>query len=183
MEITILIALLPVIFMIHDLEELIFMKPWIRKNEAELKSRFPFLYNRIIKRTHRRMSTSAFGVSIGIIFLGLSITTILSLWSGNYSLWFGVFMIFFLHLFIHIIQWIVYRKYVPVIITSVLCLPYCLYTFNSFIEFTNMTVSEIISLTLIAFPIVLLVLFTALRAGVSFEKWKNNVYLKEINHG
>lgn len=179
MDIEILIALLPAVFMLHDLEELIFMQPWLLKNDEELKIRFPNLYNRIVKKVHKRMSTSAFGVSIGLIFLALSVTTILSLLTGNYSLWLGVFMIFFLHLFVHIAQWIIYKKYVPVIISSILCLPYCVYTFKSFIEYTNMHATEIISNTLIAFPIVLLVLFTALRAGASFEKWKNTVYLKK----
>ena len=36
-------------------------------------------------------------------------------------------MRFSIHIVIHIIQWIIYRKYIPTILTSILVLPYCIF--------------------------------------------------------
>ncbi|WP_394812262.1 HXXEE domain-containing protein, partial [Riemerella anatipestifer] len=36
-----LVLLLPIIFMIHDFEEIIFFKKWVQKYEVELTQRFP----------------------------------------------------------------------------------------------------------------------------------------------
>ena len=50
-EINILIALLPIIFMIHDFEEIIMFKPWLTKNSTEIKRRFPKLDAFLTKKT------------------------------------------------------------------------------------------------------------------------------------
>ncbi len=41
-----------------------------------------------------------------------------------YYLWIAIFTAFSFHIFIHIIQWVLIRKYIPVIVTSILSLPY-----------------------------------------------------------
>jgi hypothetical protein len=49
-------------------------------------------------------------------------------------MWFAVFMGFSIHIVIHIFQWVIYKKYLPVIITSILVLPYYIYGFIFFIN-------------------------------------------------
>ena len=44
-----------------------------------------------------------------------------------YSLWAGLFIAFTLHLVVHCFQTLIVRKYVPAIVTSIICLPICIY--------------------------------------------------------
>jgi hypothetical protein len=39
MDIKLLIALLPFVFMLHDFEEIIMFKPWLEKNRSEVGRR------------------------------------------------------------------------------------------------------------------------------------------------
>lgn len=133
-----LIALLPIVFMIHDLEEIIMFEPWLTKNREELNRRFPKMERFMAKNSLFDLSTSAFAVAVMQEFLLISAATFVSLYFDDYSVWFAAFMAYFVHLFMHIGQWVLFRKYVPVIITSILTMPYCIYVFLRFLRFTEM---------------------------------------------
>lgn len=137
-------TLLPVVFMLHDFEEIIMFRPWLRRNRHELKARFPRFEAFLTRRGLFDYSTSAFAVAVCHEFLLLSVVSYGALLTESYGWWFAAFMAFFLHLFVHVGQWIVYRKYVPVIVTSVLSLPYGFYTFGLFIEAAWLSVPEMI---------------------------------------
>lgn len=175
MDLILLIALLPIVFMIHDFEEIILFEPWLRKNRNELFQRFPALAKRIYA-SHGNLSTSAFAVAILHVFIAISACTFLSLYFNNYGLWFAAFMVYFLHLFMHIAQWLIYGKYVPVIITSLLSLPYCIYTFIIFTQRSGMHFTEMILWTLAGIialaPLFLVAFYNARR----FEQWKNKKF-------
>src|SRR5699024_12826108 len=47
-----------------------------------------------------------------------------------YMLWLAIFTAFAFHILVHIIQWIIICKYIPVIITSLLALPYIFWGLN-----------------------------------------------------
>src|SRR5690554_6383097 len=126
--IDILMALLPIVFMLHDFEEIIMFKPWLAKNRLEIKRRFPKLDNLLDKKQIYNLSTSAFAVAVLHEFILISVAVFISLWCGLFYLWFAAFAAYSIHLLVHFLQWIVWRKYVPVIITSLLTLPYCIYT-------------------------------------------------------
>ena len=51
--------LFPIIFMFHDMEEIIGFKFFLRQNEAELKNRFPF-----ILRRYKDFSTEGFALAV-----------------------------------------------------------------------------------------------------------------------
>ncbi|MFN8433547.1 MAG: HXXEE domain-containing protein [Anaerolineales bacterium] len=141
MDIKLLIALLPLVFMIHDFEEIIMFKPWLTKNRDEIKRRFPRI-DRTLSKHHDHLSTSAFALAVLNEFIIISVITYASLYFGSYHWWFGAFMAFSLHVIIHIIQWVIYGKYVPVVITSFLALPYCIYTFIEFLKITDMSTGQ-----------------------------------------
>ena len=77
-ELELIISLFPLVFMIHEFEEIICLKRWVSKN-------------------------------------GLWLTS---------SVWIAAFTAFTFHVFLHIIQSGIIRKYIPAIITSLLSLPY-----------------------------------------------------------
>jgi hypothetical protein len=121
-----LLWLLPVFFMLHEFEEIVMMKPWLNRNEAALQRRFPVFSRRLMPRV-ARLSTSAFAVAVGEEFLLLSVITLVCVEYQLYACWTGLLLGFFLHLLVHFGQFLNLRRYVPVILTSVLAAPYCIY--------------------------------------------------------
>ncbi len=170
----ILITLLPIVFMIHDFEEIIMFKPWLSKNKSEIKERFPKFENFLAKKNYFDLSISGFSIAVLHEFVLTSLVTVLSLFYKSYDWWFGAFSVFSLHLFVHIIQWIIYGKYVPVIVTSILTLPYCIYTF---IEVTKMSQNQMLFWTLIGIVITILSFPSAFYLSFKFERWKHKSYI------
>lgn len=175
MDIKNLIALLPIVFILHDFEEIIMFKPWLEKNRAEIKARFPRL-DQVLHRSHDHLSTSAFAVAVLHEFAIIAVVTTLSMHFEAHQWWFGAFAAFSLHLFVHIGQWLIFGRYVPFIITSILALPYCFYTFTQFARFTDMTSGQLtlwagigVLLTIISFP-------SAFFLASKFEHWLKNSY-------
>ncbi len=175
----ILIALFPAVFMIHEFEEIIMFKPWLRKNKDELKIRFPKFERFLSKRKYFDISTSAFAVAVFHEFILVFLVTVFSLWYGFYGLWFAVFLGFSIHLFVHISQWIIYKKYVPVIITSFLTLPYCMYTFYVFIDSIKMSQNQILFCAVIGIVLTILSFPSAFYFAFKFEKWKKGFTCKK----
>ncbi len=123
-----LLWLLPIAFMLHDFEELIFFEPWLRSNAPAIKSklgnRLPsFLMNQIESMLSK--TSAEFALPVCLIFL---LTTVSSFLAAKYDCY-GFFLLasttFFLHGFMHLGQALVLRRYVPAVVTSVLIvLPY-----------------------------------------------------------
>ena len=175
MDIKLLIALLPLVFMLHDFEEIIMFKPWLVKNRDELRRRFPRI-DRVLSRTHDHLSTSAFAVAVLNEFVIIAFITYACLYVDSYGWWFGAFMAFSLHLVAHIVQWIVYGRYVPVIVTSILALPYCIYTFVEFLKITDMTMVQLLLWTVVGIVLTAASFVPAFFFAARFENWKNQKY-------
>lgn len=177
MDVKWLIALLPAVFMVHDFEEIVMFEPWLRKNRAEVRRRFPPI-DRVLARYHDHLTTPAYAVAVLHEFLIIAVITYASLYFDSYGWWFGAFAVFSLHLFVHIAQWLVFGKYVPCVVTSILALPYCAYTLTRFLAETPLTTGQLafwagvgVVLTVLSFP-------PAFALAGRFERWKNNAYLR-----
>lgn len=116
--------LLPVVFMLHDFEEIIFLPGWLRENAADLKNRLPARLGAIIDG-QKNLSPAAFSLAVAEEFLILSGVTLLTVERGWYDLWAGLLAAFGLHLVVHIVQWAALGRTLPVIFTSVPALVYC----------------------------------------------------------
>lgn len=160
-------ALLPVVFMFHDFEEVIFMEDWYKRKSECLKIRVPRLYPMIDKMMRER-TTSSFALSVFLMFLLVSAYTFISLIIGNYIIWWGAFLIFSLHLLIHITQSIIVRGYVPAVATSLLCLPYSIWGYSLM---NNMfTCRQTLVVLTIGLPIVIGWLALTYKIGEMFNK-------------
>ena len=168
----ILVWLLPIVFMLHDFEEIIFLKTWINKNKYHLAEKFPKISKKLLPR-FEKLSTSGFTVAVAEEFVLLSLITITSIIFNNYLLWLAAFMGFFIHLFIHIGQGIILKRYIPGIITSFLALIYCIYTFNEIITNNIFSSSQIIFWTIIGCLLLGINLLFAHKLGEIFDKNKN----------
>lgn len=89
------IWLFPVIFIFHDMEEIIGFGIWLKRNIEWLDKKYPF-----VSRTYKNFSTEGFALAV---FEELVACT--------------------LHFAVHIGQSIIIKQYIPAVITSILCLP------------------------------------------------------------
>ena len=114
---------LPLVFMLHDFEELIGVEPWLRANRAALLQRFPRLAPPLLAHM-QRMAGAPFTCGVCLLFVLLTLLSFYAALSGDYRLWYGVLAVFTAHLLVHLLQWALWRRYIPCIITSLLALPY-----------------------------------------------------------
>lgn len=178
-----LMLLLPVVFMIHDFEEIIMFRSWLAKNREELNKRFPGVAAFMGKHQLFDLSTSAFAVAVAHEFVLITAVSTLAVFAQSYGWWFAAFMAYFLHLFVHIAQWIVYRKYVPVIITSLATLPYCVYVFWQFESADLLSPLQMSVWTLIGIVVTILSFPSAFYFSKKFNRWekiqRRNKWLKK----
>jgi hypothetical protein len=111
-------------------------------------------------------------------FLLISIITYQSLYFGAYQWWFGAFAAFSLHLLFHIGQGVIYGKYVPCIITSILALPYCIYTFIAFLKVTELTTVQLSLWAVLGMIITVASFVPAFYLASRFEGRKNRKYMQ-----
>ncbi|MBO4387706.1 MAG: HXXEE domain-containing protein [Treponema sp.] len=114
------ILLLPIIFIFHDMEELVGFGWFFRKN--------PWLYERFPKVMKNYKDFTNEGFALGVYeefipFFGVSLLAYYFPGKILYALWFGIFISLVAHFFIHIGHSIYIRKYIPCVITSLISLP------------------------------------------------------------
>jgi hypothetical protein len=142
--------LFPVIFMVHEMEEIIGLRIWLEKNIDITKK-----YSRISK-TYQNITTEAFSVAVLEEYLLTIIITTVSIYFKIYLLWIGVFIAFAVHLVIHIISSIIIRRYIPALVTSILLLPISLFLINKVIIELHYSTFSVIIASLLCFIIMLI---------------------------
>jgi hypothetical protein len=167
-----IVWLFPIVFMLHEFEEIIFFKPWIRKNGIYLSERFPWLAKRLLPR-FESLSVPAFTVAVAEEFILLSIITALSVLFDDYLLWLGVFMGFFVHLLIHLGQWLMLRKYIPAIYTTIVSVIYCLFSLTYILKEKLFQGNDLLIWTFAGFGIVALNLILAHKLAEWYDKTKH----------
>ena len=118
------ILLLPIIFVFHDLEEVVGFEWFFGKN-PELFKRFPNFLS-----PYRDFSTAACALAVYeelVICIVLSLAAFYIQSNALYVLWYGVFAAMTLHFVAHIGFSVYIKKYIPSVVTSVICLPPSLY--------------------------------------------------------
>jgi hypothetical protein len=155
--------------MFHEFEEIIFFEPWIKKNKGYLSERYLKLAKRLLSHIEG-LSVPAFTVALAEEFLLLSIVTVLSFIFDWYLLWLAVFMGYFIHLLVHVVQCFVLRKYVPGIYTAVLSLIFCIYSLNFIFENNLFSTKQIVMWTILGCIIVFTNLAFAHKLAQLFDK-------------
>ena len=125
----------PLLFIFHDLEEIIGMRRFINRNADMLQSRFPFLYKRFKNFTTEGLALAV--MEEFVVFTAISLVAIYFNSSLCWNIWFGGFLGLTAHYVVHIGQALVIRRYIPALITSITCLPisiFILYHSYSLIE-------------------------------------------------
>ena len=120
----IIIWLFPIMFMIHDFEEIVMIKAYQKRNET---------YIQILKTKGKYIpfgfegTTPVFSIAVAIEFITFSVISLLSVIFDSYYIWYLFFLGYTAHLFFHLKIWISFKKYVPATVTSILFLPISCY--------------------------------------------------------
>jgi hypothetical protein len=123
-----LIWLFPIAYMFHDFEELILVEPWLRQYGAEVKDRLQgslpaFLAEQVYAGLDK--SSAQLTAPISLIFTLTALASYLAAEHQRYRLYVWATGVFFLHGILHIWQAVMFRRYIPALITSLLIiLPY-----------------------------------------------------------
>ena len=119
----VLYVLFIIAFIVHDGEEIAMEHKWVMAHGDAVCARFPML--RQLFNHLRRLSTKAFAIAVLEELAVLVAITVYALVGGPYGieLWSVAFMVFSIHLVVHIGQAIVVRGYVPGLVSSILLLP------------------------------------------------------------
>ncbi len=113
--------LFPVIFMFHEMEEIVGFHFFLKKNGSELEKSYPRIYSK-----YKDFSTEGFALATYEEFTMCILICVLAYfldYNWLWYLWLGAFLGCDFHFFIHLLQASVFKKYIPACITSVICLP------------------------------------------------------------
>ena len=167
-NIQVIIWFFPMIFILHDFEEIIFMQVWISKNRRYLGERFPMLSKKLLPHFDN-ITTSSFAFGVAEEFILISIITVISYVMNWYSLWLGLFIAFTLHLVVHCFQTLIVRKYVPAIVTSIICLPICIYIIKHIVQL--FTLDTVVLYSIFGFIIMVINLGIIHKFMDVFSRW------------
>ncbi|RRH31718.1 HXXEE domain-containing protein, partial [Clostridioides difficile] len=157
----------------HDMEEIIGFGIWLKKNKSMLDKKYPF-----ISKVYENYSTEGMAFAVFEEFILCIIFCILTVITENqyvYLLWLGSFIAYTLHLVIHIGQSIIIRKYIPSLITSIICLPISIWCISKSIYIVDCEMSTTILYSIIGIIIVALNLKFAQSLIGKFTKWMSNI--------
>lgn len=122
----------PLIFIFHDMEEIIGMRYFLLNKREKIEKVFPEMM-----KIYENFSTEAFAVAVYEELLVCILISTAAVFTGNrvvVLLWIGAFAGCIFHFVIHIVQSIAIRTYVPALITSCICLPISIWVIVKCIE-------------------------------------------------
>ncbi len=139
-----LVWLLPVIFMIHDFEEIIMVEAWGERYKAKIERVWPKRKPFGLGQFHTQ-ATAVFSIAVYVEFILFSVIAFLSVLFDSYLIWMVVFLGLTIHYVIpHLIFPIIFKGYVPGQITGlIVILPsiYIAYYANSILGYSPLTMA------------------------------------------
>ena len=159
LNLNLLIWLFPIIFIFHDLEEIITIESSMAAHKDK-NSKTKFVELTLRMREKSGSTAAQLAISATWILLIISFTTVMTAHfssnGGGFLLFTAILNLFVLQAFMHIVQTIMFRGYTPGILTSLfLLIPYCLVTYYFLVKdgqmdwhllFTSLPVSLIMIL-------------------------------------
>lgn len=117
-----IVWMFPVIFMLHDFEEIIMAEVWGNRYKKEIDTLWPKRQPFGLSYLHY-FQTPTFSIAVEVEFLMFSLISFLSVVFQSYFLWYSAFLGHTIHLvFVHILICNQFKHYVPGVITSIIFL-------------------------------------------------------------
>ena len=156
--------LLPILFIFHDMEEIIGFGNFFKKNTLLFEQ-----YPRITK-VYREFSTEGMALGVYEEFIPFFGVSLLAYYFPNMILstvWFALMLSLAVHFVIHVVLCICIRKIIPSLITSIICLPISVLII---VKCIPMLQFDLLTLVIIATTAVLMML------NLKFAHWLMNQY-------
>lgn len=166
------IWIFPLLFIFHDMEEIIGIIPWYQKNQQTLKQKYPKIIS-----LYNNTSTEGFAFAVFEELVFCITTCVISLLSGWYGLWFGTFIACTLHFAIHIIQSLIIKSYIPALITSIIALPIGLIVIHNSLQSLNYSIELLLIYSILGIIIILINLKFAHKIMEKFTIWQTKKYM------
>lgn len=162
------ILLLPILFIFHDMEEIIGFGWFFRNN--------PMIFDRFPKTTKAYKDYTTAGMALAVYeefipFFGISLLAFYFENDVLYTVWFGLFLSLTVHFLIHIGQSIYIKKYIPSLITSIICLPISLVILINSLQYIDVSLSTVL---LIGGSIIFMI------ANLRFAHWLMHRFGKQL---
>lgn len=150
--------LLPVVFIIHDGEELLTMPGWVVRHQRELDQLARINETAADMVRSLPTTTSQVAVAVGFILLLFVAVTVGASISGKRGFWLYAYAsllgVLFLHVFTHIAQAILVGGYAPGVIGAVVAIiPGAIYLYRRLFEAKLLTVRSAVITALIGFAL------------------------------
>lgn len=146
-ELVIITLSMPILFALHNLEEVIIFEYFFRKNNQRIMDSFP---KRLRNRACQMMSGhtgSSFSLAITILLTILTVISYLALCFNTHYMWLiwlTATLVFTFQLIVHVVVAIVWRGYAFGTITAVLFLPIFCVMIDRFLALQSFAVAEIV---------------------------------------
>lgn len=115
-----IVWMFPIIFMLHDFEEIIMAEVWSKRYKREIDTAWPKRQPFGLNYIHF-CQTPTFSIGVEVEFLLFSLISLFSVIFRSYFLWYSAFLGVTLHLvFVHMFICIRFKHYVPGVITSII---------------------------------------------------------------
>ena len=159
MDITILIVSFILIFMLHNLEEIVTIERWHKKTYPRISHRIPTFIQKEMKQFND-ITSAQFALVVLILSIVVSALILIAVMKQQYYLFLGIAFPFALNIFTHPLQSLFLRCYTPGVWTSIfLIIPYNIVLFYSFNKeglFTMDTMIGALVVTVFLIPVFLL---------------------------
>ncbi len=163
-----IIWMFPILFIVHDMEEIMGFGLWLKKNKALLDRKYPK-----ISKTYNPYSTEGMTAAVMEEMVICLIICIIARFTEVYGLWLGAFIAYTFHLIVHIGQCIVIKKYIPAVVTSIICLPLSIWFIVVSISILSYSVSQVIFYSLIG--------IIAIAGNLKIAHWIIHIFTKKIS--
>lgn len=120
----VLILLFLIIFMLHNLEEIITIEKWFQNSFPRVRSKIPsFVQNRM--KQFEAMTSSKFALVVFVFSIGVSVVILIGAFTNHDFYFIGANLLFAVNIFTHPLQALYLRTYTPGLWTSLfLVIPY-----------------------------------------------------------
>lgn len=177
-----IVWLLPILFMLHDFEEIFMAEVWYSRYKDKIKTLWPKKLPFGLDQAESNLTAS---ITIGVLseFIVMILVCLFSVIFNNYIVWYGFFVGFVLTMpLLHLRDYIRFRNYVPGIVTcAILFIPciWILYQANTILHYGFLA---IVLSTVLVNVIGGFFTFKFLHGSMTtWSKWLNNYSKAEIH--
>ena len=107
----------PILFMIHDFEEIIWGHPWLKRNISSLQ--VPKFIKRMLVAV-ADLSSKQFTLIVMEEFIGCTLISLCAFGGRGKRLFLGIIIGYILHCIMHVVQCMYIKRYIPLVISAVI---------------------------------------------------------------